>query len=64
MREVKGGENGGVGFSIPGASVLGTVLVQELLFAIRTPDAHSWVLKLMPDWSILTHFSEFLSTYI
>lgn len=47
---------------LPGARVLGTVVVHELLFAIRTPEAHSWVEKLTPDSSILTNLRVFLST--
>jgi hypothetical protein len=47
---------------IPGARLLGTVVVQELLLAIRSAAAQTWVLKLMPAWSILTNLRVFLLT--
>jgi hypothetical protein len=47
---------------VPGARVLGTVVVHVLLLAIRTADAQVWVVKSMPDWSIFTNLRVFLST--
>lgn len=48
---------------IPGARVLGTVVVHVLLLAIKSPVAQTWVARLIPDSSILTNLRAFLSTY-